>query len=235
MSRPPAPSPARGPRRRGVVRAGREGALLDHAVLDHLEGGVGQAGQVDQRNLTRLGGVADEARLGIGPAPHIAPALGKAGVDALADLEPFVVVDDLGGDDDALHLVVEFDAGELARGDAAVHGAHRAERLAAARFERLIRPLLEIGLARRIVADLARAVGRLGRGDSGDEPPVEVDLHERQEQVERDHRGSVLGRAPRAPGGAGAGITMCGRAGGGSRPLLPPAPSPLCRTVPRAE
>ena len=49
-------------RQRASARA-REGALLDHAVLHHLEGRVGQAGQVDQRDFVRLGGVADEARI----------------------------------------------------------------------------------------------------------------------------------------------------------------------------
>ncbi len=102
-----------------------------------------------------------------------------------------------------LRLVVEGDVGELAGRDPAVHGAHRAERLAAARRQRLGRPFLEIGLARGVVADLARAVGRLGGGDAGDEPLVEVDLGERQEQVERGHRGSVRS-APKRPFGAGA-------------------------------
>ena len=42
-------------------------------------------------------------------------ALREAGVDALADFAPFVVVDDLGRNDDALCVVVEGDVGELAR------------------------------------------------------------------------------------------------------------------------
>ena len=121
---------------------------------------------------------------GIGPALHIAPPLREAGIDALADFQPFVVVDDLGRDDDPLCVVVESDAGELAGGDPAVHRPDGAERLAAARRQRLSRPFLEIGLARRIVADLARPVRRLRRRDAGDDPLVEIDLHQRQEEIE---------------------------------------------------
>ena len=91
-----------------------------------------------------------------------------------------------------LRVVVEADVGELAGGDAAVHGAHRAERLAAARRQRLGRPFLEIGLARRIVADFAGAVGRLRGRDAGDDPPVEIDLGEREEEA-REDKGVSMG------------------------------------------
>jgi len=118
-------------------------------------------------------------------------ALREAGVDALADFAPFVVVDDLGRNDDALSVVVEGDVGELARSDAPMHGADRARRLAAAGGQRLGRPLLEIGLARGVVVDLARPVGRLRRRDAGDEPLVEIDLEQRQEEFERTNEAPV--------------------------------------------
>ena len=210
---------------------------VDPGEADHRKRGVGQARQVDQRDLARLGGVAHQARIRVGPALHIAPPLGKAGVDAFGDFSPFVVVDDLGGHDDTLGFIVEGDVGELAGGDAAVHGAHRAERLAAARLERLGRPFLEIGLARGVVADLTRAVGRLGGGDAGDEPPVEIDLHQRQEQVQSGHQGSMFDRArAEAPGGRGRmrTRTIVGQGRKAAAPL-PPAPSPLYETMPRAE
>ncbi len=74
----------------------RKGPLLHYAALHNLEGRVGQAGQVDERNLLWVGGVAGEARLLVGPALHVAAALGEAGVEAFSDFPPFVVVDDFG-------------------------------------------------------------------------------------------------------------------------------------------
>jgi hypothetical protein len=72
-----------------------------------------------------------------------------------------------------------------------MHGADRARRLAAAGGQRLGRPLLEIGLARGVVVDLARPVGRLRRRDAGDEPLVEIDLEQRQEEFERTNEAPV--------------------------------------------
>ena len=94
-----------------------EGALFDHAVLDHVERRVGHARQIDERDFVRLGGVAGESGVGVRPSLHIAPALAEAGVDALLNLSPFVVVDDLGADRDPLCVVVEGDVGQLAGGD----------------------------------------------------------------------------------------------------------------------
>jgi hypothetical protein len=62
-----------------------------------------------------------------------------------------------------------------------------AQRLAAARLQRLGRPRFEIGPRRSVVADLASAVRRLSRGDALDDSLVDVDLGEREEEIERWH------------------------------------------------
>ena len=147
----------------------------------------------------RLGGVAGETCLLVGPTLHVAAALGEAGVDAFSDLPPFVVVDDLGRHDHALHLVVEGDVGELACGDLAVHGAHGAHRLAAARRQRLGRPFFEVGLRAGVVADLARAVRRLGGGDAGRGRPWRAEGRVRM-RTRRGLRGDSEQTRPIGPG-----------------------------------
>src|SRR5579883_1442938 len=202
-----------GLRRRGFFRARferrvREAPPLGTAVLHHFEGRIGQAGKIDQGNLARLGGVARMAAIRIGPARDIPPALAEAGIDALLHLPPFLVVDDLGGDENALLRVVEGDVGQLAGGDAAMHGAHRAERLAAARLRRLGRPGLVVRLGRRVVANLARPVGNFGGDNTVNEALVEIDLGERDEKLQVGHGGSMHERGAQARAAAKAGVDV---------------------------
>jgi hypothetical protein len=164
-----------------------ERAPLAHAIrLDQFEAGFRQTGQIDQRNFGRTGGIAREFGLiRVGPALHIGAALAEAGIDALLDLAPFVVVDDLGGDLDALGVIVEGDRGNLPRRDLAMHGAQIAEALASGGLGGIRRPLLVKRLGAGVIADFAGLVRQFGCGVAIDQATGGVRLAQGYEHLQR--------------------------------------------------
>ena len=180
---------------RGRGNDGGELAQLGRAIgLDHLEGGVRQARQIHEGNLDRVGGVALEAGFLVLPLLDVGAALAEPGVDALLDLVPLGVVDDLGANLDLLVVVVEVDFGHLAGGNGAVHRAKVAEALAVGRLGDLARPLLVIGLGRGVVADFLGPVGGLGGGNAVDQALSSVDLGNGDEHAQRVHLRLLLGK-----------------------------------------
>ena len=113
-----------------------------------------------------FGGVAGQPRFRVGPALDIAPALAEAGVDALDHLLPFVVVDDLGRQPECACLRRRRRCRSVCRRRRG--RAWRAPRRATCRRSPRARrrPGFEIRLGAVVVADLARAVRRLGGGDA---------------------------------------------------------------------
>ena len=163
-----------------------EFAQLARAVfLHHFESGGGDAGIVDQAHFRGPRRVARQLRVClVFPALHITAAHGEAGVDAFEHLVPFGVVHHLAAAFDLLALVVEGDALELARRHAAVHRAQIADASAVARLGDLRRPGLELGPRRLVVHDLVRAIGNLLGDRAEDETLLDIDLGERNKQME---------------------------------------------------
>jgi hypothetical protein len=135
------------------------------------------AGQIDDRDLEGIGGVPRLRRVALVLPPlHVLPADREAGVDALLDLLPLGVVDDLGADVDRLLGVVELDRDDLAGSDRAVHRADVPEALAVGRLLDVARPLLEQRLRAVVVEDLAGAIGDLLTGPAPHFALLDVDL-----------------------------------------------------------